>query len=168
MARGKKTDRPYAGPKGAPARFDDDGDPRMSKEERKELQYDPELKTKAGAAMRVREEEDRLHELIEDVDEFMNFRQKILPALRQDLEAGLPADEIYAKYASVAAARGVMNAVLGEDAGKSQQAIRDMLDRVQGKAVERKRVEHAFENVEDEHLDALLISALKGEEDDLD
>ena len=45
--------------------------------------------------------------LIDQLMEFEEFRGSILPAIREDIKAGLSADEIRKKYEAVAAAKMV-------------------------------------------------------------
>lgn len=102
---------------------------------------------------------------IDTMAEFEAFKENILPALRQDIKSGKSAEQIYAKYAAIAAARGVSIAMTEVDSGKALSALRDILDRTQGKAVERIAVKHRFENLKEEELDALLISRAREIED---
>ncbi|MCK5020956.1 MAG: hypothetical protein KAS32_28335 [Candidatus Peribacteraceae bacterium] len=92
---------------------------------------------------------------------FESFKNEILPALRADLKTGLDAAAIYDKYQAYAAARGVTIAMTSADEGKSLQAIKDILDRAQGKAVERRETKHQFEELSDEELDAMVLTELE-------
>lgn len=98
--------------------------------------------------------------MIDDISEFEAFRREILPGLRKDLSSGMSSDDILAKYKSYMAARQVTIALTSEDEGKAQAAIKDSLDRVDGKAKERKEVEHKFAKLSDEELDALVSTRL--------
>jgi hypothetical protein len=54
-----------------------------------------------------------------------------------------------------------MIAMTDKDSGRALSAIKDILDRTQGRAVERTTTTHKFEKLKDEELDALLKSRLK-------
>lgn len=90
----------------------------------------------------------------------------ILGSIKKDLQLGLPSDKILEKYAALAAARTVTIAATDADSGKALAASKDILDRVQGRAVERKQIQHKLENVDPSQLDALLLSELEAIEID--
>lgn len=96
--------------------------------------------------------------LADDVAAFTEFRQDILPFLRNAIKNGLSAEEIYKKTAALAAARGVSIAINDADSGKAMSAIKDILDRSQGKAKEQHVHVHKYSELTDEELDALLMS----------
>lgn len=110
--------------------------------------------------------EDRIAHAVDQLAEFEDFRDTVLPALRKDLSAGLSAEELYKKYQSLAAARGISIALTDQDSGKALSALKDILDRTQGKAVERKDVRHRLEGAKDEEIDAALLSKLQDLEDE--
>ena len=100
--------------------------------------------------------------LVDDINEFNKFREEILPVLRKALNQGLSAEEIYTKFQSYAAARAVSIAATEEDSGKALSAIKDILDRTQGRAKEKVDITHKMASLPEEQLDALLLSKLKG------
>lgn len=102
--------------------------------------------------------ERQLTDMIDQLAEFEDFRATILPALRKDLARGLTAAELREKYSSLVQARQIAEAVTAEDPSKAHAAGKDVLDRAEGKAVERKEVKHQFENLSDQELDAILQS----------
>lgn len=102
----------------------------------------------------------RASQLADDISDFEQFREEILPALRADLKAGLDAESIYRKYQAYAAARGVTIAMTSNDEGKALTAIKDVLDRVGGKATEKREVEHRFNQLSDQELDAVVLTEL--------
>lgn len=106
--------------------------------------------------------------LIDQVAAFEEFCGLILPAIRKDLTKGLTAEKLYAKYTNLAAARGISIAMTEQDSNKALSAIKEILDRSSGKAVERVQVQHRFEKLRDEELDALLISRAKEVEEESD
>lgn len=93
--------------------------------------------------------------------EFDRFKDEVLPALRADLKNGLTAEEIYSKYQHLVAARSVTLAMTEVDTSKALSAIKDILDRSQGKAKERQEVTHKMSKVSDDELDAMLMSKVK-------
>lgn len=108
--------------------------------------------------------------LLDDLKEFNEFRSEILPVLREALKAGTDAETIYKKFQAYAAARMVSIAATEIDSAKALSAIKDILDRTQGKAKERQEVTHRLSSLPEEQLDAILLSKLKdqqeGDDDD--
>lgn len=107
--------------------------------------------------------EKRMTDFIQDLVEFEDFKETILPAIRKDVKSGMTAKQLREKYAALAQARLITDALMNPDAGKAAVAAKDIIDRAEGKAVERKETTHRFENMSDQELDALLAS----EEEDL-
>lgn len=103
--------------------------------------------------------------LHEDLKAYEQFKEQLLPQLRAALLRGDSAEEIYSTFTNLAAARAISIAALEPDSGKALSAIKEVLDRVHGKAVERKQVSHHLDQLPDEELDALLLSASSQEED---
>lgn len=97
-------------------------------------------------------------QLADDIAEFQEYRSKILPALRRDLEAGLSAQEIMKKYASYAAAKTVSISMLESDSGKALAASKDIIDRADGKAKETKDIHHKYEGLTPDELDAQVLA----------
>lgn len=108
--------------------------------------------------------EHRLVCALDDLAEFEQFKEEILPALRKDIESGLESREIIKKYRAIAAAK-LVTAVFIPTAQSALSAAKDILDRGDGKPTETKKVEHKFAEVADEDLDALLKSKLASEGD---
>lgn len=98
--------------------------------------------------------------LTDDLAEFEHFRENILPEIRQAYRENKKPDDILRLTESLAAARLATIAATTPDESKALQAIKELLDRTQGKAVERKAVAHKFADVDERELDALLESAL--------
>jgi hypothetical protein len=103
---------------------------------------------------------------LDDMEEFHKFREELLPVLRQALTSGMTAEEIYTKFQAYAAARTVSIAATEIDSGKALAAIKDILDRTQGKAKERSEVTHRLANAPEEQLDALIMSKLAAATED--
>jgi hypothetical protein len=109
----------------------------------------------------VNRKEDEMIDAVDELREFQEFKKEILPVLRAEIKKGTSAEELYKKFESIAAARNVMIAMTDKDSGRALSAIKDILDRTQGRAVERTTTTHKFEKLKDEELDALLKSRLK-------
>ena len=99
--------------------------------------------------------------LMDELDEFAEFKKSILPALREDIKNGVSAEEIYKKAQALAATRMVMIAMREVDSTKAIAAVKDILDRTQGRATEKQEITHKLESLPDEQLDALLKSKLQ-------
>jgi len=127
---------------------------------------DSRYKRRGGANGKKHKEETRMLNSLKELDEFYKFREEILPVLRKALEDGLSAESIYAKYQAYAAARAVSIAATEVDSGKALAAIKDILDRSGGKAKERSEVVHKLADLPEEQLDSLILSKLKGAEDE--
>lgn len=110
-------------------------------------------------------EADKIAEQLDQLARFEEFQEKILPWLQEALANGATAEEIYEKATNIAAARAVTIAATSSDQAKALAAVKDILDRTQGKAIERKKVTHTMEDLSDEELEALVLSQLDDEED---
>lgn len=102
--------------------------------------------------------------VLDELSEFEKFREEILPALRKDLGSGLTAQEVYDKYQAHAAARGITIAMTSTKESSALVAIKDILDRTQGKAIERKIVAGKFDGLSDQDLRALVMTEIDDEE----
>ena len=114
-------------------------------------------------------EEERVTNLVNDVLEFEKFREEILPKIRQMIAEGKSSDEILAFGEAYASARTVTTAILSRDDKTALLASKDILDRTRGRATESKKVEHRFEQLPDQELDAVLagkLAKLAGEADE--
>jgi hypothetical protein len=95
---------------------------------------------------------------VDDVIAYQEFKEKIAPELRNMLINGASAKEMLKKYENYAVAKLLTIALSDKDSGKALAAVKDILDRSQGKAVETKKLEHTMNDLSDEELDALLLS----------
>lgn len=103
---------------------------------------------------------------LDDLAEFKEFKKSLLPALRADLAKGTPAKDILEKMKSLAAARLGHIIMSEKDSGKALSAIKDVLDRTEGKAKETVVTTHKFQNMKESELDALLKSKLSSVDED--
>lgn len=109
-------------------------------------------------APRGNKTEDKTIDLIDQLTEFEDFKGNILPALQQDVKAGMSTSDLRKKYASLVQARLITAALANPDDSKALAAATDLLNRVEGKATERKEVKHILSNLSDRELDAVLQS----------
>lgn len=105
-------------------------------------------------------EESKRVQFLDQLAEYQSFIRDLPKELRNALLDGKPADAIYKKYENVAAVRAVQIMMTEPDSGKALAAVKDVLDRTQGKAIERKLVKHHLEELPDKELDAIIMSEL--------
>lgn len=127
----------------------------------------PKAKPKTGGAATRRRTgalaETAMTSLIDQLVEFEEFRSTILPAIKKDLMKGMNAKQLREKYAALVQARQLTTAIASADEMRASAAARDIMDRAEGKATERKEVTHRYAELKDEELDAIL----KSEEEEL-
>ena len=107
-------------------------------------------------------------EMVRSLDklaQYERFVELIPEALRKDVLNGMKPNEILHKYNNVVAARMVALAMTEKDPSKAFSMMKDVLDRTEGKAIERKQIQHALHQVSDQEFDALLASDLEDLED---
>ena len=97
---------------------------------------------------------------LDELAAFREFKEEVLPFLREAIEKGWSREQIDAhpKIQAMLAARQISIALTEKDSAKALAAIRDQRDRTQGKPTEKKEVEHRYAKLKDEELDSLLIS----------
>lgn len=106
-------------------------------------------------------EEFATNRLVDDIDKFMDFKANVLPALRKDIEGGMCAEELRKKYSALMTARMISIGLTSEDSRSALSAIKDVIDRTEGRAKERSEVTHKLEKLNDTELDSLLNSEFK-------
>lgn len=113
-------------------------------------------------ANRSREYAKKKHERILDkLSLFEEFQKDLMPKMQKMLMGGASAQDIVEFAASFAAARTVTVALTSTDEGRALAASKDIIDRAHGKAKETVETTHKFDNLDEEQLDALLISKMK-------
>jgi hypothetical protein len=105
--------------------------------------------------------------LMDELEEFEEFKTQFLPLLRQDLKQGLSPEAIRDKYASLAQAT-VVAALANPDPKVRQAAAKDLLDRAEGMARQRIEQTHKLEKLPDDQLDAMILSLSSSEEETQD
>lgn len=111
-------------------------------------------------------QEDRMIEAMDDLAEFDQFKAEILPKIRKQLSANAPTKDILNTARAVAVGRLAMIAALENDSKTALTAIKELLERTDGKVLEKKEITHAMANLKDDDLDALLITAVSDSDDD--
>ncbi len=104
--------------------------------------------------------ENDMHQMIEAIAEFEDFRETVLPAIQKDLKAGLNAKELRAKYLALVQAKQLSD-ILMAPIGESGDLAQKVIDREEGKATEKSEVKHRFEDLPPEQLDAALLTMIK-------
>jgi hypothetical protein len=130
-----------------------------------------------GAGKRVRQRfsdkggraQSRIAKALDQLAQFEEFKEKILPALQRDLQDGLTPEQLREKYSPIVQAAMISTALTGKDEKARLAAQKDTLDRHEGRAKERIEAVHKLEKLPEEQIDSLLLSELKGVElDDTD
>jgi hypothetical protein len=114
----------------------------------------------------VNEEEERTVEALDQLAEFEEYKQQLLPEIAKLVRGGAPTKDILNRSKALAVARLALIAVNDADSKTALSAIRDILDRTEGKVTEKREVTHAMANLADNELDALVITALEESTDD--
>jgi hypothetical protein len=104
--------------------------------------------------------EDSLLESLDDLALFQDLRADLLPELRRLIEGRAPTKDILESARAAAVARLASMAVLDEDSKVALAAIKELLERSEGKVTEKKEITHAMGKLKDEELDALVLTAL--------
>ncbi len=90
----------------------------------------------------------------------------MLPQLRALMKRGAKTEEILELGRALAAGRLITIAATEEDSGKALSAIKDILDRKDGKVTEKREVVHKMGKLRDEELDALVMTAIDEQGED--
>lgn len=110
--------------------------------------------------------EEKMAATLDELSEFESFKKDLLPKLRAAIKDGKKPDEILGLAKSLAAARLATIAAFEVDNNTALNAVKELLNRVDGKAKERKEITHAMANAKDEDIDAVLLTALGDQEDE--
>lgn len=107
--------------------------------------------------------QESLTKIERNVDSLMahdRFNTDIAPELQKLLASGASSKEIMKRFSNYAAARLMTIALASGDEKAAMAAIKDVLDRAEGKATETKKIEHSMADMDDRDLDALLKSEI--------
>lgn len=102
----------------------------------------------------------RMNRLADKLAAVEDYHASVPAELRRLLENRATPDDILQFAASLAAAR-LVTELASSHAGTAMDAAKQILDRSQGKAVERIQQHHKFEKLDESQIDALLLSKLK-------
>lgn len=102
----------------------------------------------------------RMNRLADKLAAVEDYHANVPAELRRLLENRATPDDILQFAASLAAAR-LVTELASSHAGTAMDAAKQILDRSQGKAIERIQQSHKFEKMDEQQIDALLISKLK-------
>lgn len=102
----------------------------------------------------------RMNRLADKLAAVEDYHANVPAELRRLLENRATPDDILQFAASLAAAR-LVTELASSHAGTAMDAAKQILDRSQGKAVERIQQHHKFEKLDESQIDALLLSKLK-------
>jgi hypothetical protein len=104
--------------------------------------------------------ENKMLDKLDELAAFEEYRNQILPVLRKMVVSKTPPSEIYDAVKSLAAARLGTIIATELDPVKALSAIREVLDRSEGKPKERVSHEHKLSKLKDEELDSVILSTL--------
>jgi hypothetical protein len=118
-------------------------------------------------APRTNKVEQRMARNLDKLAQFERYETEIGGVLRDAIAKGLTPDEMRKnpKILALIEARKITIALTDPDSSRAMAAIKDTLDRVEGKAKERSEVEHRYGGLKETELDALLLSQLADEAD---
>ncbi len=92
---------------------------------------------------------------------YEEWKREILPVLQADITDKLTPTEIINKYKALITARQVMRALGSSDTAVAASAAKDLLDRAEGKPIERKQIQHRLAGLPEAEIDAVLATKLK-------
>lgn len=96
---------------------------------------------------------------MDDLSEFEEFRAEVLPQLRKMMYRNASAKEIAEFARARMLARATTIALTSEDEKTALAAVREVLDRGDGKSTETKKIE--VNKMSDEELDALIKAEME-------
>ena len=110
---------------------------------------------------RKRREEYGKEKTLDTLAQFEEFKATVLPQLRKLMSEGASSEKMRQELQPLLTARMLSIALTEMDSNKAITAIKDQLDRQEGKAKERTEHTHKFQNTSDQELDAIVLSKLK-------
>lgn len=97
---------------------------------------------------------------LDQLAEYAEFQEMFLPAIRKALMGGASSEKILAQFKPLVAARLVQLGLTGSETA-ALGAIRELMDRVDGKAVQKQEHTHKLAKLPEQELDAVIQSKLK-------
>lgn len=102
--------------------------------------------------------ENRMTRSLDKLAKYEEFLQDVIPQIRADVKEGLTGAEIQEKYQRELVAKQVSLALTEKDSAKAFKLIQDIRDRIEGKATQKVETTHRLENMDEDQLDALILS----------
>ncbi len=130
--------------------------------------YRANIKRTPRAEVDPTKQEDRMIQDLDDLSEFQDFKAEMLPKIRKQLQAGASTKDILNTARAVAVGRLAMIASMEGDSKTALAAIKELLERTDGKVTEKKEIAHHLAAMPTEELDALLITAVTESDDSED
>ena len=111
---------------------------------------------------RSNKQESKMVRNLDRLAQFERYQTEIGSILREAIEKGWTPEQMRKnpKIMALIEARKLTIALTDPDSSRALAAIKDTLDRVEGRAKERSEVEHRFGNLKEAELDALLLSQM--------
>lgn len=104
--------------------------------------------------------QNRAARALDTLSEFEEFREMFLPPIRKALLGGASAEAILAQFKPLVAARLVQLGIAGSESA-ALGAIKELMDRVDGKAVQKQELTHRLAKLPEEELNAVIESKLE-------
>jgi hypothetical protein len=103
---------------------------------------------------------------LDDLAEFEEFEVEILPMLKKMIRSKASTPEILEQARPLLVAKLVSIAMNSDDEGRRASMALSLLDRIDGKPVERKEFHHKLGKLKDEEVDALILTKLREANED--
>ena len=110
-----------------------------------------------------KQNEDKMVKVLDQLDLFERLKKEIMPCIIKDLAKGFTAEELRNKYLAKIQAAQLTQALTDPKAAAERK---DVLDRSEGKATEKREITHRLKDLPEEELDALLLSEVGDMNDD--
>jgi hypothetical protein len=107
------------------------------------------------------QKEEWMVQMLDEHDQFKKY-QEMFKKLLTMVGAGATADELRREFGPAITARAIAMAATTDDGRLFSTLMKDLVDRTEGRAVERREVSHQFQNLTDEELNNVLASELDG------
>lgn len=111
-------------------------------------------------AFTVNQNEERTVAAIDDLALFEDLQKSLIPELRKAINAGKDTKDILQIGKAAALARLVSLATMNADDKTALSAVKELLDRLEGKVTEKKELTHKLAKLEESEVDALLLTSL--------
>ncbi len=115
-----------------------------------------------GKSPRPNYHEDRMARALDQLAEYDSFTSEIAPLLRKAIKEGWSAERLKTdpRIKTLLLARQISIGLMEKNSAAALSAIKDLIDRSEGKPVERKDIKMSLEAAPDEEIDAKLKQLL--------